>query len=371
MMNADRIAKFICLAFLLALLVPILRLFWVTSGLILVLPFLLLIFLGTRRFYPDALAYRLCVLRALENQLEPEEERLFWDPYAKDMIKVHFRERPCHWFGLYFLNYWKRYIDYRFPGYCLAKICNSTHVDNAVCEAIKRGARQIVLAGSGYDTRPLRLAQNGVTFFELDSLELLQMKVKRLDALDSTLFVTRKAPVFVAVDFHSWAETHKIGQVLEQRGFVTEVPSVIVMEEITQYIPKNCVAQILDFTRSLPHVTVVFTYIQAKVLVEPQNIHEAFDVQKLIAEIEMVTTGYSTKGLENFMLEFGLYLEDDLGAEDSCRLLLNNTSSPHRTSPMRLERVCSCSKGSLRRGFGNKDQFSLLIDCPDSSEILL
>lgn len=275
------------------------------------------------------------------------------------MIKVHFRERPCRWFGLYFLNYYKRYLDFRFPGYCLGKICNSTHVDNAVSEAIKRGARQVVLAGSGYDTRPLRLARNGVTFFELDSLEILQMKAKRLEALDSTLFVTRKVPKLVAIDLHSWGETHKIGQVLEQQGFLTEVPSVIVMEELTQYIPKRCVTQILNFTKSLPHVTVVFTYIQAKVLVEPQNIHEAFDVQQLIEEIEMVTTGYSSKGLENFMLEFGLYLEDHFGAEDSCQLLLNNTSSPHRTSPMRLERVCSCSKGSLRRGFGKKNKSSL------------
>jgi len=356
-MNSDKIVRLMCAVVLLVVLIPVIQVFWVTSGMLLLLPILIMIFLGSRRVYPDAMTYRLCVLRALENHLEPAAERLIWDPYAIDMIKVRFRERPSRWFGFYFLKVYKRYLDFRFPGYCLGKICNSAHVDNAVSEAIRRGARQVVLAGSGYDTRPLRLGNSDVRFFEVDSRELLQMKAKRLEALDMRLFVTRKLPILVAVDMRSEVETEEIGSALKKRGFVPEIPSVIVMEEITQYIPRNCLVQVLDFTRSLSNVTVVWTYIQAKVLLEPENIHEAFDVRKLLNEIELITTGYSPTGIANFLSRFGLYLEDDFGAEDSCRLLLSNSTSPQRTRPMRLERVCSSSKGLLRRGFDKKSVF--------------
>jgi len=241
----------------------------------------------------------------------------------------------------------RTYFDFRFPGYSLGKIINSKYVDIVVCEAIKRGARQVVLVGSGYDTRSLRLATNGVCFYELDSFNLLTMKAKRLQALDMDFFSSRQPPVLVTVDIQSTIETGKIGLALKRRGFKINVPSIIVMEEITQYTPKNCVVEVLNFTRCLKHVIVVITYIEANVFVEPEKIRGSFNVKKLLEETGQIISGYNPAEMGNFMSQFGLSTEDDFSSEENRRLIVSRSAK--RTSSMRLERVCCASKGSLRR----------------------
>jgi len=217
-----------------------------------------------------------------------------------------------------------------------------------VIESIKRGARQVVLAGSGYDTRPLRLAATGVCFYEVDAPDTLSMKAERLQALDTKVFMARQHPVLVSVDMQSRIETGKIGFALRQRGFRADLPSVIVMEEVTQYIPKSCFVEVLNFAASLHHVIVVLTYIQTKALIKPEKICEDVDVRKLLVEdIGQITSGYNPREMGNFMSQFGLYLENDIGS-DEIRQLLRIRNVSRRRSFMRLEYVCFASRGSLR-----------------------
>jgi O-methyltransferase involved in polyketide biosynthesis len=56
------------------------------------------------------------------------------------------------------------------------------YFDRAVSRAMSEGARQVVILGSGLDTRAARLARKGVRFFEIDDGRTLRLKRARLAA---------------------------------------------------------------------------------------------------------------------------------------------------------------------------------------------
>jgi len=79
-MNCARIASVVCTLLLLVLLVPVIQIFQFTAVILVIVSVLFVMFLVTRKIYPDNMTYRLCVLRAMENEHEPIQERLFKDP---------------------------------------------------------------------------------------------------------------------------------------------------------------------------------------------------------------------------------------------------------------------------------------------------
>ncbi len=56
------------------------------------------------------------------------------------------------------------------------------YFDRAMSRAMSDGARQVVILGSGLDTRAARLARDGVRFFEIDDGRTLDLKHERLSA---------------------------------------------------------------------------------------------------------------------------------------------------------------------------------------------
>jgi len=61
-------------------------------------------------------------------------------------------------------------------------IYRTHYFDQAINNKIKEGVRQILILGSGLDTRPLRLAHPGVSFFEVDRKAVLDFKIKTLES---------------------------------------------------------------------------------------------------------------------------------------------------------------------------------------------
>ncbi|GAX75847.1 hypothetical protein CEUSTIGMA_g3290.t1 [Chlamydomonas eustigma] len=69
-------------------------------------------------------------------------------------------------------------------------------VNNATCA---RGITQVVIVAAGYDTRAYRLAQPGVTFFEVDLPSASEKKKKLVNKLKLVTSAGR-SPVYIAAD---------------------------------------------------------------------------------------------------------------------------------------------------------------------------
>jgi Leucine carboxyl methyltransferase len=64
------------------------------------------------------------------------------------------------------------------------------YFDDRLDEQIRRGVRQIVILGAGFDTRPIRKQTSSVTYFEVDDPSTLDLKQVRLAAEIANVEIT-------------------------------------------------------------------------------------------------------------------------------------------------------------------------------------
>jgi len=182
-------------------------------------------------------AYAIASVRAREAELS-EGERLFEDPYAQVFAAAgdHAREGTERFLALPFFR----------DGIRL----RTRHIDDVVRDAIRHGARQLVLMGAGFDGRALRLsevAQYQVRTFEIDVAALLDTKRALLEKSGVAL----PARVhYVATDFTSEFEA-TLAEELVTRGLQRGAAIMFVWEGVTAYIGTEAVDRSLRFMATL------------------------------------------------------------------------------------------------------------------------
>lgn len=101
--------------------------------------------------------------------------------------------------------------------------CRTRFFDDSVRMALAEGVTQVVLLGAGYDSRPLRVAGQGVRYFEVDHPATQADKRRRLLAPDVT---------YVGSDL-----THDdFPGALRRSGYDGARPSIILAEGLTMYL---------------------------------------------------------------------------------------------------------------------------------------
>lgn len=119
------------------------------------------------------------------------------------------------------------------------------HGDEAIAQAIKTGCRQLVLLGSGYDTRFFRLPDiqhHSVKTFEVDLPQTIQSKA---DHLTRTLDQIPESLVFIDIDFNQ----QQLDRIFEF-GFQSHQPAAYIWQGVSYYLPQENVSQVLDFIGS-------------------------------------------------------------------------------------------------------------------------
>jgi methyltransferase (TIGR00027 family) len=102
-------------------------------------------------------------------------------------------------------------------------------IDEHVREAVRRGARQMVILGAGLDGRAYRLRDLAeVEVFEVDHPATQSFKKERVGALD----LVAKSVTFVEVDF----ERDRLEAKLSSAGCRAGVPTVWLWEGVTMYL---------------------------------------------------------------------------------------------------------------------------------------
>lgn len=193
--------------------------------------------------------------RALETQRQPAQ-RLFNDFFAIVLLSDSYKRlaRAASFPVLGKLVY--AILDLGWPYSRSSAVVRTRVIDDQVRNAIRGGARQLVLLGAGLDSRGHRLDEaKEITVFEVDHPATQQMKNQRLAAYKGKLPTNIK---YVAVDF----ELDALEAKLIESGYNPAIQSVVIWEGVIDYLTESAVQSTLSVLARLlaPSSLLIFTY---------------------------------------------------------------------------------------------------------------
>ena len=248
--------------------------------------------------------------RALES-VRPADRRLFEDPFAarflRPWLRIVVRGSVLPIIGPLLL----RSIDRRWPGARSSAIARTRLVDDWVHESVAAGAGQVLILGSGFDSRAWRLpALRRTAVFDIDHPATSAEKRRRLAGLDADGANVR----FVAADF----ERDAVPEALAQSRFDSTKPALVIWEGVTNYLTAEAVDETLRWIGNLAKGTrLIFTYVHEGVLAHPSDFEGAAQILIAVTSTgEPWTFGLRPEALPGYLAERGLRLLADLGAED-------------------------------------------------------
>jgi methyltransferase (TIGR00027 family) len=185
---------------------------------------------------PSRTAEYMALFRAVETA-ERADRRLFEDPYATAFLSGRLKALA----GFARLPVVGRlathFLDLGWPRTRSSAVVRTRLIDDLVRQAVRGGARQALLLGAGFDSRPYRLEElRGVPLFEVDHPSTQKAKRRRLQARLGSLPGNVR---FVPVDF----EKDDLETALLHAGFRTDVAAVAVWEGVVSYLTPVAVDQ--------------------------------------------------------------------------------------------------------------------------------
>ncbi len=123
-------------------------------------------------------------------------------------------------------------------------VLRERYVDEAVAAGARAGCRQLLLLGSGYDTRFFRLpeiAQGSVAVFEVDTTATIAEKRAAIEARLGSL-PARLSLIPLDLNREPLEE-------LFDRGLGRRAPTMCVWQGVSYYLPKESVSSVLGFVQ--------------------------------------------------------------------------------------------------------------------------
>ena len=161
------------------------------------------------------------------------------------------------------------------------------YFDDVLCQQIAFGYQQVVILGSGLDTRPVRQNVEGVKYFEIDAKATLQLKEDTLNRHNLIANVHYLAGDYVKDGLVS---------LLKQTSFNFELPTYILWEGNTTLIKQEDVISVLEQIRANFHnFRLSFDYMSDKVIARTTGYD---DINDYIDRYEKLYTPWIT-GFEN------------------------------------------------------------------------
>ncbi|GAA3924714.1 SAM-dependent methyltransferase [Chitinophaga oryziterrae] len=257
-----------------------------------------------------AAAY-LALLRAVASNV-PLKERLFYDPYAKLFLPPHLK--LVEWLSrVTFLNRiisW--YIDQRWTGALTSCVARNRLIDVMTTNLVKdEGINQVIIFGAGYDCRVHRLKmKERVMFVEIDDPVKQEAKLAILEnsPLKPVIHVDS-----ISVDFHK----QRLEDVLPGLFHNTHYKTMFIWEGVTNYFTAPIADKIFQYFKSfLPGTFIIFTYVDEKVLSNPELFVGAANVTKLLqSNNEFWNFGIDPAKISEFLAGYNMKLIYDEGAD--------------------------------------------------------
>jgi methyltransferase (TIGR00027 family) len=264
-------------------------------------------------------AQYMAFFRALETA-RPSEFRLFEDRFAKSFLtpRLKFISKLCE-ASIINRLIWE-FVDHRWPGALTSAIARTRFIDDEVKLELKSGARQLVILGAGYDTRPYRLEDLAkVLVYEVDhpSTSIKKQNLMRSNHVR-----------FVPMDFNSESLESKINAA----GYDPNVRTVFIWEGVTNYLTESAVDATLRWcAKTVANSVVIFTYVDERVLKSPENFYGTRPILKALKKAgEEWTFGIDPSWTAEFVKQRELILMKDVGASEYRQIYFGRVANQMR-----------------------------------------
>jgi methyltransferase (TIGR00027 family) len=132
------------------------------------------------------------------------------------------------------------------------------YFDDVLVQQIRSGCRQVVILGSGLDTRAVRKRAEGVAYFEFDDPSTLQLKKTRYEDHGFEANLTLIPVNYVIEDWIA---------LLKEHHFDFDLPTHFIWEGNTMYLALNDVKAVLIKIRDhVRQATISFDYLSQEVI---------------------------------------------------------------------------------------------------------
>jgi len=211
-----------------------------------------------------------------------------------------------------------------FSGYFFVN-ARTRHIDEQLVQAVKEGARQVIVLGAGYDSRAYRFhkAYPKLAFFEVDLPAMSRWKQQAIESLFGKL---PQHVRYVPIDFN----TQSLESVLAAAGYDRAVRSLFIIEGVVMYVNEAGNSATFDFIRrnSSPGTRVVYDYVLRRVVEgDYEGLYGAKKVAQGVASVgEPFINGWTPEEAAAFAGKHGLAVIADLDDAELTRRYLTNSS---------------------------------------------
>jgi methyltransferase (TIGR00027 family) len=262
-----------------------------------------------REGQPSRTAEYVALFRAIESSL-PADRRLFEDPFAIRFLSLRLAAVAllCRLPGV--ADAVCRFVDRRWAGARSSAVARTRFIDDAIGAALVRGIDQLVILGSGFDSRAYRLpGLSELAIFEVDHPDTL---AKKQTVLRHASLEVPPRVRFVGIDFNS----ADLDRVMGAAGYSKLARTFILWEGVTNYLSEAAVDTTLRWcAQARTGSQLVFTYVHRAVLDDPGTFA---GTEKLFATLkasgEEWKFGLDPVELASFLEHRGLKLERDIGS---------------------------------------------------------
>jgi methyltransferase (TIGR00027 family) len=253
----------------------------------------------------------MALFRALET-LEPPRDRLFADVYAERFLRragrlllLPARLKPIR-------RRIHRILDHKWPGARTSAVARTRLADDLLRDALRNGARQVLILGAGFDTRAYRLPEiTTARVFEVDHPFTQAAKIR---------LISRRAAhpggvTHVAVDFNR----QTLDGALRGSGFDINARSFVLWEGVTNYLTEAAVdATLRAIAASVSAGSELFlTYVDRGLLDGSLRFDGGAEVLQRVREVgEPWTCGFEPSEMPAYLVARGFALVEDLSADD-------------------------------------------------------
>ncbi len=261
---------------------------------------------------PSRTAEFVALFRALESRLSADQ-RLFDDPYAHAFLGARLRAVLALARVPVTGRLVTQAIDRGWPGARVSVVVRTRFIDDALNHALADGIDQIVIVGSGFDTRAYRVpGAERAQIFEIDTPGTIQDKRTRIEALLGCLPPHVST---VATDF----EREDLDAALSRTDFRRRVPTLFIWEGVTSYLSAAAVDATLRrlATLAAPRSQLIFTYLDHATLEGRSELPGARTAMAAVRHAgEPFRFGFDPAELPAYLDRRGFKLLDDLTSVD-------------------------------------------------------
>lgn len=144
------------------------------------------------------------------------------------------------------------------------------YFDEKIMEQVKDGIKQIIILGSGLDTRPIRLGSDNVKFYEVEQAHVLEYKKQQLEK-----FGYNPASCFIPCDY---TKTDFLS-VLKKEDFDLTMNTFILWEGNIFYLEYEDIVSVLkELKKELKKFFITFDYLSKKLIDRSTGFHKSQDL---------------------------------------------------------------------------------------------